>query len=554
MKHKIIISILMALIMGCLHSAEVADGGTQAVADAQASAGAPAGKKFKDATKVLKDAMNAKGWLEGWDENEGAKRAIVVESAEFITKDPANDSAFFIKREMAAKKAVLIAKVAIVESINQNMSAYDMLDTPATDVFKQLNDEREQINAQLERQKEALAKLLEPHNEAEAKSLRGADVKDKFIDLMNATIKKMDSKYDKNEKDAQYKEAFATAKANYLATEKEYNALLAKAEEIQMEVKSRQESMVETMANMPLFGTSVIMQTESWDDASGRYVVAVMLCWSSALEESARAIATGAEINQSANPKGKTVQEWIASQNPAVMVGPRQFTDKNGDKWFIGITARAYDDNMNSSAREKNKSVAELYAQQMAVFSIFADIESYKQAKTATERRENAKGEESDVVAESYATKLSQSFSNKKVRGLQKLFEDEVVHPITGRNIIVAVYGINSKFAKIALEVERQNYATAVLANHHQTVEKGRDAANKAAVEASKNRPEDYKKGYSESEAGIANEVNKAESQNNANAGINIINDASDDKSTPADAPKSTSGSFGGDVDVADDF
>ena len=83
------------------------DGGTEAIAEAQETK--PPVEKFKSAEKVLAEVAKAKGWQTRWDRKKG--RIIKIESAEFVCKDPATDKKFFTLRDMAAKKAVLKAKV-----------------------------------------------------------------------------------------------------------------------------------------------------------------------------------------------------------------------------------------------------------------------------------------------------------------------------------------------------------------------------------------------------------------------------------------------------------
>lgn len=523
----------------------VSDGGIEAVREAQESAPAPV-EKFEEARRVLKKLARNRRWKEGYDQKK--KRIIVIESADFKTADPASDAAFFIKREMAAKKAVLSAKVSIIQYINQDMSAVDLVNMPGTDVNRALGAERERLNTRLAQQKEILVNMLEKVDKAEADLLRGTTFGDRLNDLMAAAIKKLDQEYDANARDKQAKANYESAKANFAVAKRKYNELKEKAEAMQENVRERQESAVESMAKMPLYGSSVIMQTESWNKKNGRYQVAVMLCWSYAMERSARAIVTGEEYKVKPSASAKSVQDWIESQNPATMVGPRQYIDEEGNRWFLGITARPYDDELSSSERRKNKGMTEMFAQQMAAFCIWADVESHKMAKQAMESRGNTKVQR-DIVAESYSEKLTQSFRNKKVRGMQRLFSEEMTHPITGNTIYVAVYGINSSAAKSALAIEKLNYATKVMDNRYQTVERGRDAANQDAVRNSENRTEDFRKGYKQRSGEIKQELQQR--QPVRRDGIVIINNSGNQTGKKR---QSTSGTFGGDTDVSDDF
>lgn len=523
----------------------VSDSGVEAVREAQESAPAPV-EKFQEARAVLRKQAKSRNWKEGYDSKK--KRIIVIESADFKTADPASDADFFAKREMAVKKAVLTAKVAIIQYIIQDMSAIDLSNMPGTDINKALGAEREHLNVQLAQQKEVLVSMLEKIDKAEADVLRGTTFGDRLNDLMAAAIKKLDEKYDASARDKEAKARYEEAKANFVIAQKKYIELKEKAEAMQANVRERQDSAVSSMAKMPLYGSSVIMQTESWNKASGKYQVAVMLCWSYAMERSVRAIVTGEEFKIKASASAKSVQDWLESQNPATMVGPRQYVDKNGDRWFIGITARAYDDELSSSERRKNKGLSEMFAQQMAAFCVWADVESYKMAQQAVESRGTSKVQR-DVVAESYAEKLTQTFKNKKIRGMQRLFSEEMVHPITGNTIYVTAYGVNSSAAKAALEIEKINYATKVMDNHYQTVERGRAAANEAAVKNSENRKKDFQKGFNERSKAIKGELQSRKPAKRG--GTNIINNGSD---KPAKPRKSTSGTFGGDADVSDDF
>lgn len=523
----------------------VSDGGVEAVREAQEGTPAPV-EKFQEARIVLKKQAKSRKWKEGYDQKK--KRIIVIESADFKTADPASDASFFIKREMAAKKAVLSAKVSIIQYINQDMSAIDLVNMPGTDVNKELGAERERLNAQLARQKEVLVKMLEKVDKAEADVLRGTTFGDRLNDLMVAAIKKLDKEYDANARDKRAKARYDAVKAEFETAQRKYNELKEKAEAMHAKVRERQESAVESMAKMPLYGSSVIMQTESWNKNNGKYQVAVMLCWSYAMERSARAIVTGEEYKVKSSASAKSVQDWLEDQNPAAMVGPRQYIDKDGNRWFLGITARPYDDELSSSERRKNKGITEMFAQQMAAFCVWADVESYKMAKQALESRGNAKVQR-DIVAESYSEKLTQSFRNKKIRGMQRLFSEEMTHPITGNTIYVAVYGLNSSAAKSALAIEKLNYATKVMDNRYQTVERGRDAANRAAVKASENRAEDFQKGYNQQTKAINGELQRRKPVKRG--GTNIINNT---QRQPAQKRQSTSGTFGGDADVSDDF
>lgn len=526
-------------------AAAPSDGGTEAVVEAQETS-TPA-EPFKDASKVLAEVAKAKKWTQGWDRKKG--RMIVLESAEFITKDPSTDKKFFTLRDLAAKKAVLKAKVGIIETFNAEMSGADMLDMPGSDVEKELGAERQAVADALEAQKLVLIQLLAKTDAAEAEALRGTTFGQRLDDMMSACIKKLDDDYNANQHDEASKARYEALKAEYAKARTAYKELKDKAEKMNKEIKSKQTSFVRKEARMPLYGASVIMQTESWDKTTGRYQVAVLVTWSKVLEEAARAIATGNEYKT--NPGKKSISDWLADQDLGSMVGPRQYVDDEGNRWFIGISSRRYASSMNSTAREKARDLAEMSASQMAVFCVYADLESFKEAKAVVETRGDAdeESEEEDVAAESMAKKLSQTFQKKKVNGLQQLASEEAENAISGETVFVKVYGINANDAMEALKMEDLNIATKIEDNRHQTELRGRDAANAAAIKASENRPEDFQRGAQKQAGVLSEELQKRNPPKKAP----IVQRGSSVKKTPGSV-QSTSGTFGGDADVSDDF
>jgi len=536
--------------------AGVTDAGVETVLEAQQSAPAPvppavpAGGEFKNASKILKEAMKGKGWLDGWDEEK--QRILVVGEADFNCADPASDPNFFALREMAAKRAILQAKAQIAEYVNSEISATEMLDIPGTDVHAVLGAENARITAAIEAKAAELTDLLAQTDEAQAAALRGATVGQRLDDLFAAAIKKLDEEYDKDAHKEEAKARLADLKAQYDQASREFQDLLARAEVLKREVAAKQSSTVKVQASLPLFGATVILQSESWNAANGKYQVALLVCWSKALEEASRAIATGRELQ--VNPGKMTIHQWLAKQDLATMIGPRQFIDETGNRWFLGITARPYDDEMNSIARMRYKGLAETFAQQMACFSVFGDIETLKAASQALETRggDGDYAKDVDAVAESFAQTITQNLQNRTVRGLQKLAEEEVIHPVCGRGILVCVYGINASAATAALEIEKANIATLIEANRYQTFERGRNASNEAAVNASVNRAADFQAGMVDQLDRLQGEMDARHPEAAGGAQRNIYS-VPEQPSRGAHG-NAVSGSFLGDTDVSDDF
>lgn len=528
---------------------EVADGGTEAVQEAQEVDVQE--EPAKSATELLQNIMQEKGWDEGWDD--GKKRFITIGSAIFKSTNPAAQKDFQVRRRFAAKEAALLAKQNIISFILNEMEAEDKLVTPGTDVNKELNFDIENAMNNVAAQKEVLAQLLEKVNKAEADVLRGTTFGDRCNDMMSAIIKKLDKEYDKNARDKAAKAKYDAVVKAFENEKARYNELVKKAEALKGKEVGKQTSMVKAMSAMPLFGATVMLQTESWDKATGDYQVAVMMVWSNTLERASRAIVTGEPFAVKPKPSAGTVQEWLKKQDLAMMVGPRTFLDKDGQRWFLGVAAESQSPKLHARIRQQNQQRARLFAMQEAVYSVSADVKAQEAAADAMSIREgkNEAGEQdfNEITASSFAQNLSQK-AKMAIRGGQVLFRKTVTHPVTNDKIYVVVYGYNPNSVKAALHMYTRNYATKVQAERYQTVEKGRKQAAKNAVEKAKNRPEDFRKGYNQQSGAIKKELQRRAPQKPK--GKRIINKGT---TAPQAAPKeATSGVFGGDVSVDDDF
>lgn len=527
------------------------DGGVEVLTEAQDYGSATAAEESPMASEILDNIMVEKGWAEGWDAEKG--RIIVVQSADFNIKDPkAEPEKLFLLREAAVKRAVLQGKAQIIEMINSEMSASEKFDMPGTDINKELGAEAEAIQIAMMEQQELMASLLAKSDEAEAAVLRGTTFGQRLDDALAAAIKKLDIEYDADKHDEAAKARYEELKKQYLEASEKFAALAKKADTLQENLLSRQESAVELMAKMPLYGTAVMLQTESWDDESGMYQVAVMLAWSKALERSARAVVMGEDYKCKPGANSVPVTAWLNKQNLATFLGPRQYVDDKGNRWFLAATARPIDRKWASKKRKEMTGLAEMFARQMAAFCVYGDVESYKKAQQIVEERGDGETASEYMTAESMSESLSSAFQKKTIRGLQKLRGKEVVHPVTGDRIYVAVYGLNASSAAAALEAERINYATKIQDNRHQAKERGRRAANEAAVKASENRAEDIKAGADEAVEGLVEELETRKPAPEQPKGVSVLKKAGA-KSTPAEK-KNTAGAFGGDVDVSDDF
>ena len=525
------------------------DGGIEAIYKSQEEPIQPVKQKADSTTPLsaseqLEKFMDKKGFGGGW--NEEKQRIFVLEEAGFDCESPAADPDFLVKREIKVKEAILRAKIKIIESINSEMSASELLQVPGSPLREKFDAKIEEANKKLNLMKRRLKKLEQYMDKSEADMLAGVTWSDRGQALMDAIIKKLNEKFSTGEIEAKKKAKYEKSKDAYESAKLDMQGIEKEAAAMKGEIQSEMTSSVAVMAEMPLFGATVIAAAESWNEDEEKYEVAVLVCWSNTMQRAATAMATGKEFNVTGTPKQKeTLQEWLKKQDLAVMSGPRQFLDADGNRWFLGISARALP--KSSSKQRKAKSLADIYASQMAIFCIYSDLASKKAANQMMQTR-NAGDKDSSQVAESISEELSQSFKNKNVRGLSQVYSKKMVHPISGEKIYVSIYGINPSFAKKAQELEAKSYGIAVQSNKYQAEGKGRKDGLEASVEESKNDNVSYNKGYDNAQGDVGSETKKLEDSEQKGP-------KKQKKSSGNTIPgKSQSGTYMGDSNVSDDF
>jgi len=527
------------------------DGGVQAVQEAQAS---PTGDHYKPGAKA--DAL-IRGWLkeggykEGWDKTKN--RYIAIGKGEFNSEDPSIDPGkFCLNREIAAQRALLDARSQIVEFANSKMDIAMQAETPGTDLNAQFGEKMEAAQKRLAAQQKAVAKLLEDMDKKEAEALQGATTRDRIDALMDAAIKKLDATYSKAGIEEEKRTKFQKAKDRYQEASSE---MVKIQEEIKKQAGSVTRSFsnrVTKLAKMPLFGSTCIFQTESWDSNSEQYSVVVALVWSVGLEKATRAIIQGIDvvIDKPAK-KGQTLEQWLEGQDLGAMVGPRTYMDETGSRHFLGIAARPV---VNQASRmEKNRDSARLLADQMAVLSLRADVEVAKQAEQLAKTVTTADGKEEEQAMESLQKTVSQKLVGQNINGLGRVHEVEVKHALTGATMLVTVSGIDPDAVKAARNIEEINYAAAIAANKENSRLQGRKDQLEASKEASKNDNASYNKGRQDASAALDKQEADRAAQAKAKQAASAQAEKDKSKAKQSDSLKTLDGATGAKPKKTDD-
>ncbi len=471
------------------------DGGVQAVQQAQTQA-AGGGNHYQagaSADTLIKKWLKEGRFQEGWDE--ARQRYIAVGKGEFNSEDPSIDPATFcVNREIAAQRALLDARSQIVEFANSKLDVLMQAQTPGTDLNAAFGEQEERLQRQLAAQQQAVALLLADLDQTGAEALRGATTRDRVNALMDAAIKRLDAIYSREKIEEEKRARYERAKTRYQQATQELAKVEAEIRKQAGAVTRTFSNKITKLAKMPLFGSSCIYQTEAWSSLDEKYTVVVALVWSVGLEKATRAIVQGQEVTLDAPKQGLTLAEWLEGQDLGAMVGPRTFMDERGQRYFIGIAARAVV--KGASRMEKNRDVARLMADQMTVLSLRADVEVAKTAEQLAKTVLKADGREGEQALESLSKTIVQKLEGQNLNGLSRIHEVEVEHPLTRTKLLVTISGIGPESVKAARTVEEINYAAAIAANRENARLQGRKDKLEASKQASKDDPASYGQGH----------------------------------------------------------
>ena len=220
------------------------------------------------------------------------------------------------------------------------------------------------------------------------------------------------------------------------------------------EPTTTQESTVKLLSKMPLLGSSVLTQAESWDAEGQVYSVSMAIVWSPKMQESALAqLSNGASVSMA---KGHfTPQEWAARQSPATMIGPRRFTDSEGNNIFVGIAA--VDLTGKVKDRGWKKKSADLWASRAVAFSLAGDLETYAEASRNLKEYDDDKRTGTEKLASATAQKCEVA-----LQGCTQLRSFTGKHPISGRTIYVSMFYCDPVLAKDAGALQKKAYEGAL--------------------------------------------------------------------------------------------
>lgn len=259
-------------------------------------------------------------------------------------------------------------------------------------------------------------------------------------------------------------------------------------------------SAIQFASSHPIMGATVLCQEESLID--GVYKIAVSMVWSEALQKSAVATMCGTPGFKESKKGKKSLAEWVEYQeNPYLLIGPRQYLDKDGIRHFLGISA--FPVGKNTVVAQQNKRKAQMDAIACAAFSCLADVETAEAMNNVMNQYSDPNDLDAIPTAEVESTlnsKVTQKIQGQAINGVGMVFQKEIEHPLfPGGRLYVYCAELNAEGlakarelckkaylerAKVAYENERYKAIKAkYMAQIEQAKRDGKAAGQRAKIE-----------------------------------------------------------------------
>lgn len=218
-------------------------------------------------------------------------------------------------------------------------------------------------------------------------------------------------------------------------------------------------SAVQFASSHPIMGATVLCQEESL--ISGVYKIAVSMVWSEALQKSAVATMCGTPGFKESKKGKKSLGEWVEFQeNPYLLIGPRQYLDKDGIRHFLGISA--FPVGRNTVLAQQNKRKAQMDAIVTAAFSCLADVETAEAMNNLMNQYSDPKDLDAIPTTEVQSkldSAVTQKIKAQAINGVGMVFQKEIEHPLfPGGRLYVYCAELNAESVAKARELGKKAY------------------------------------------------------------------------------------------------
>ena len=385
------------------------------------------------------------GYAEGFNDERGYILQIGV--ARDNALDPLDED-FMTKREMLYREAQLRAKCEIAGIVNREVSGRNWKEGLAADDIKAFEAKYAREINEMNEMKRKVANLMVALDTAETAQLKGVTTTDRLNRLVDSIIKKLDSSYNAGQ-------IAAEKQARYEAIKKQYELAKAAADELEQKKidlfpSAVVHAAIDSAVRIQLQGTMTLHQMESY--VGHEFQVAVAVIWSPKLEDRAAKILARQEVAVAKPTENRTLNEYLRANAASLpsMVGSRQFVDKNGRLYFIGIAAQGVP--KDAVEKDENITFANQMAMQAVVMSLFVEGKGFTQAQAALAKRKGRSGDTMKALVENMDESTPK---NTSVSGLGKVYSIETVYPVTQKPIYISVAAVDAAMAAKAPAIQR---------------------------------------------------------------------------------------------------
>lgn len=498
-------------------AAATADGG-QEIANkaAEMAAKYPAEEpsdKFVSAEDQVKKDLKRWGLSLVYDE----KKKAIISIGSFalkLKKDPATDKSFGRVREQFAAVAYLKAKSGIIQSINAKVSGEDRFFMSMTDTDDEEDVKATPVKKALEAKRAELADALREYSATDAKFVTDVTPDDRYNAFLDAVIKKIDKDYSpdsiaaKKKLDAaEAKKAHDALNAKVQALKAEFEACKELASKVVKDPSLETASTAKIISKMPLLGSSILTQAESYDKDTMEYSVAMAVVWSPKLQEAAVKLATG-DTTPSGKP-GKSEEEWIASRNWSSMMGVHRFVNDKGHQIFVATFSVALTG--SSLTQDAKKESAKTMASKNVPMALTGDLESYREASQNMKIYEAEDDSNTIDSDEKFSMNVAQKMKDKNLKGCKELYSETFTHPITGHKMFVSAFYIDPVLSPEAGKFLENAYAAAEHIEKHSQRENGRHQGMQDSLNAALASNAEFNRGRAEGKAAVDKAVAERE-------------------------------------------
>ena len=479
------------------------------------------------------------------------RKSIIAQGTSYATvRDPANDETFMALRTAKATEAYLMAKIAVIQSISLDVQAFDRAVTISK--YGESNVEKvfAQKQAAFEAKRAEFEKKLGQLDSAEAEALAGVTLNDRFGAILDGIAKKINKEYDPEKISADKKAKYEALKSECEVLKAEFEALQEDAENIPKTPKNEVKSGMTMLAKMPLVGSTVLTQAESWDESTKQYSVSMAIVWSPKLQESALKVAVG-NYEPGKDRGALTRKEWIDMQDLSAMIGPRRFVDKNGHPYFVGVAAA--DLTCANSDIKTRKMMADAEARKAVVFSLVGDLQTFETYKMHLKEYQSKSDDLRSIVQDLVST--MEQRSDVRLSGLSQMRSRTLTHPISGRKTYVSVFYVDPMLSKDAAELLKSNYAAAAVATKATQYKRGAHAGMESQLKATRESNAEFNRGKENGQKQVQDETKAMEERVLPKPAKKAVSAGAAGSGEKARTPgKSRGGSFSGDAVIDTNF